>query len=395
MTDSRLRYLYDRYLNDQCSAAELEELKQLLRQSGDEDELKQLMEETWYEMDETGLPAMPANKADGILQQASDHAHRQRRSYNWWPKAAAAVLLILASSWGVWHFTRNTQAEENRPVARNVPVKSQTIMPGSNKATLQLANGSQIVLNDIPTGDTRQIGGMRISKTAAGKVIYVFDQHAGKENDNDINIINTPRGGQHEIVLEDGSKVWLNASSSLRFPVSFSKTARTVELSGEAYFEVTKDPSRPFSVNANGTTVEVYGTHFNINAYSDNGSVSATLLEGSIKFKKANASVMLVPGQQGAIQNDASDIKVTTADMEKVMGWKNGFFVFRDESIVEIMKQVARWYDVEIEFVGDLSDREFGGTVSRYNNITELLDNMQLTKTIHYKIEGRKVLIMK
>jgi transmembrane sensor len=390
MIDSRLKYLYNQYLNDQCSPAELAELKLLLKQSDNQEELEGVMEDAWYELDETALPALPGDKADRIFQQASVRA----RHYNhWWMKAAAAILL-LASSWGIWHFMQNKQPAGNRFAAGSIPLHAQRFEPG-NKATLQLANGSNIVLNDIPTGKAVRMAGIKISKTAAGQVIYEVDQTTGNEASNAINTITTPRGGQHEIVLADGSKVWLNASSSLRFPVAFSKTERTVELSGEAYFEVAKDPSKPFSVNANGTTVAVFGTHFNINAYSDNSFVTATLLEGSVRFKKAGASVLLVPGQQGSVLNNETGIKVSAADMEKVMGWKNGYFVFRDENIVDIMKQVARWYDVDIEFVGDLSEREFGGTVSRYKNITELLDNMQLTKTIHYKIEGKKVLIMK
>lgn len=395
MINPRLRQLYTLYLNDQCAPAELEELKQLLKQPGGQEQLKQLMEDAWHEMDETTLPAMPRDKADHIFRLASDHARYARKNRYGWISAAAAVLVILVSGWSAWYVLQHRAQGARQLAARDTPPAVQGAAPGANKATLRLANGSDIVLNDIPTGKAVQVAGMKVSKTAGGQVVYQVEQGAAGEPGDGTNTIITPRGGQHEIVLADGTKVWLNAASSLRFPVAFSKTARTVELSGEAYFEVTKDPSRPFSVNANGTTVSVYGTHFNINAYSDNPSVTATLLEGAVRFGKANASVMLAPGQQGSVPNNGTNIRVSVADMEKVMGWKKGYFVFRDESIVDIMKQVARWYDVDIEFVGDLSDREFGGTVSRYKNITELLDNMQLTKTIHYKIEGKKVLIMK
>lgn len=384
MIDPRLKYLYNQYLNDQCSPAELEELKQLLRQAENEEGLKAVMEDAWYEIDEAGLQAMPAERAESIFKKAS----KKKNNNRWWMRAAAAVIILL-SGWSIGAYVQKKQSTSQ---FANSNITAQRIEPGSNKATLQLANGKQIILNDIPTGKDVQVAGMKIIKTAAGKVIYQVDQHESSEA---INTITTPRGGEHEIVLADGSKVWLNASSSLRFPVAFNKNNRTVELNGEAYFEIAKDASKPFSVNANGTTIAVLGTSFNINAYNDNPTVTATLLDGSVKFKKAGKEVLLTPGQQGIVFNNGSDIKVAAADIEKVMGWKNGYFVFRDENIAEIMKQVSRWYNVDIEFDGDLSDREFGGTVSRYKNITELLDNMQLTKTIHYKIDGKKVIIMK
>jgi transmembrane sensor len=168
-----------------------------------------------------------------------------------------------------------------------------------------------------------------------------------------------------------------------------------VELTGEGYFEVAKNPSKPFQVHAGGTVVQVLGTHFNINSYQDNKAVVATLLEGSIRMQKGETTTLLTPGQQGSVANGADAIKVEKADLKEVMGWKNGFFVFHDEDIATVMRQVSRWYDVDVEYMEDVKDREFGGTVSRYKDVTELLNNMELTEAIHYKIVGRRVLIMR
>lgn len=211
----------------------------------------------------------------------------------------------------------------------------------------------------------------------------------------EFNTITTPRGGQYQVVLEDGTRVWLNAASSIRFPQAFIGVTREVELTGEAYFEVAKNKAKPFIVQANGTKVQVFGTHFNINAYGDNSNVTTTLLEGSVRMSSGSSAVMLAPGQQGDAVNGAT-IKVSPADIQQTMAWKNGLFIFHDLNITEVMKQVGRWYDVDVEYRDDeVKKNEFGGTISKYKNITELLDVMVLTRSIHYKIEGRRVIIMK
>jgi ferric-dicitrate binding protein FerR (iron transport regulator) len=212
----------------------------------------------------------------------------------------------------------------------------------------------------------------------------------------EINTITTPRGGQYQVILEDGTKVQLNAASSIKFPEFFNGANREIELDGEAYFEVAKDKAHPFIVKANGTQVQVFGTHFNINAYSDNPDITTTLLEGSVKMSKGTAAVMLLPGQQGIVNQNGSSIKVSQADIEANMAWINGFFIFHDQNIINIMRQVSRWYDVDIQYQdAEVQENEFGGTISKYKDIKELLDNIKLTGSIHYKIEGRRVIIMK
>ncbi|HEX8020214.1 FecR family protein, partial [Mucilaginibacter sp.] len=274
-----------------------------------------------------------------------------------------------------------------------------TILPGSNKAYLTLANGSKIVLDDAKNGQLAASAGVKVSKAANGVVVYKFDMKPGGQGSAavpEINTITTPRGGQYQVILEDGTKVQLNAASSIKFPELFNGANREIELDGEAYFEVAKDKAHPFIVKANGTQVQVFGTHFNINAYNDNPDITTTLLEGSVKMSKGTAAVMLLPGQQGTVNQNGSSIKVSQADVEANMAWINGFFIFHDQSIINIMKQVSRWYDVDIQYQdAEVQENEFGGTISKYKDIKELLDNIKLTGSIHYKIEGRRVIIMK
>jgi ferric-dicitrate binding protein FerR (iron transport regulator) len=229
-------------------------------------------------------------------------------------------------------------------------------------------------------------------------LVYHFGKTDEKQTNSSADVINTittPRGGQYQVILSDGTKVWLNSATSLRFPVAFTGNSRNVELNGEAYFEVTKNAEKPFTVQANGTTTQVLGTHFNVNAYNDNAEVTTTLLEGSVRLQKGRTNAMLVPGEQGTILNNGISIAIKTADIEEVMAWKKGYFIFHDENIINIMKQVSRWYDVDVEYENGVKDKEFGGTVSRYKDITELLNNMELTQAIHYKLEGRRLYIMR
>ncbi|NHA03678.1 DUF4974 domain-containing protein [Mucilaginibacter sp. HC2] len=307
--------------------------------------------------------------------------------------AAAVILFCFAS--GAYFLLK-------RPVVDNLKAKRQLlkndIAPGGNKAVLTLANGTRIILDDAKNGSISQNTSVKVTKTSNGVLIYHFNKNISGKNIaaySAINTITTPRGGQYQIVLEDGTRVWLNSASYIKFPEAFIDKNRQVELSGEAYFEVAKNKAKPFIVKANGTEVQVFGTHFNVNAYADNSNIATTLLEGSVSMTYAGATVMLKPGQQGVTNKAGEPIKTGFVDAEEVMAWKNGLFIFHDQSIANIMKQVSRWYDVDVEYKDGVQNKEFGGTISKYKNITELLNNIQLTQTIHYKLEGRRVIIMK
>ncbi|WP_183557844.1 FecR family protein [Mucilaginibacter sp. SP1R1] len=327
-----------------------------------------------------------------ILQEIPDN--NNIRHFKKWHSIAAAIILFCLSSGA--YFLLKKPATDNL-TAKNQPVKND-IGPGGNKAILTLANGSQIVLDDAKNGNIANNAAIKVNKIGNGMLVYHFNKTASDKNttaSSEINTITTPRGGQYQIELEDGTKIWLNAASSIKFPQVFADKNRQVELNGEAYFEVAKNKAKPFIVKANGTLIQVFGTHFNVNAYMDNSSIAATLLEGSVSMTYAGTTVMLKPGQQGVTSQNKVPIKTNFVDTEEITAWKNGLFIFHDQSIANIMKQVSRWYDVDVEYKDGVQNKEFGGTISKYKNITELLNNIQFTQTIHYKLEGRRVIIMK
>lgn len=281
----------------------------------------------------------------------------------------------------------------------NPIVSNQKILPGGNKATLTLGNGKVINLNDALTGELASQTGIVISKTADGELLYTVQSEAkqeaaGKEG---FNIISTPRGGQYQVNLPDGTKVWLNAASYLKFLPDFTKQAqRKVVFSGEAYFEVAKS-ERPFIVVTNQQEVKVLGTHFNINGYTDDESIKTTLLEGAVIVRnvKTNQLSNLKPGQQNVLKGNHMDI--LKVDTEEATAWKNGYFTFNKEPLESIMRKISRWYDVDIDAPANpaLMRKEFSGTVSRFGNVSDVLEMLELTDVVHFKTEGRRIIIMK
>ena len=240
--------------------------------------------------------------------------------------------------------------------------------------------------------------GVSNQKTSDGKLLYSFSNSANtvspETKENVIyNKIETPIGGKYQVNLPDGSKVWLNSSSSLRFSALFNGDTREVELSGEAYFDVSKNKSKPFRVITKDQIVEVLGTQFNINSYSDEGPIKTTLIEGSVKIIYKDKVVLLSPGQQFQPKELVS--AVLEADTEEVVAWKEGYFVFKNEDIKSIMRKLSRWYNVEVSYSGDIPEVGFGGNISRSKDISEVLDVLQLTNAIHFKVEGRRITVMR
>lgn len=310
-----------------------------------------------------------------------------------WPyySAAAAMLLCLGI---VFLFnksnTLSTAAKKDTAIALN------EIKPGKNTATLTLSNGKSITLSDVKSG---------VVIDDAAKVTYNDGSVVANNNNSQNSTLSssgilkasTPRGGTYQIVLSDGTKVWLNASSELKFPASFNQTKqRSVELSGEAYFEVAKNKMKPFMVRSNGQEIEVLGTHFNVNSYLDEKVTKTTLLEGAIKLsqlKRDNpASYVLRPGQQAVAGNT---VVIRNVDAMDVIDWKNGMFIFNKESLESIMRKLSRWYDVDVVFEDEkLKSKLLGGTVSRFSTVTEVLEVLELTDLAHFKIKGRSIMVM-
>jgi transmembrane sensor len=280
-----------------------------------------------------------------------------------WPRYAAAAAIAAAVAILVILTFPNKQPE--------------TITPGSNKAILTLANGKRISLTDAKNGELADQPG--ITKKD-GELIYTPEGNATPEGTLR-NTIQTPKGGQFQIQLPDGSKIWLNAASTLTI-----NDARTVELNGEAYFEITKDEKHPFTVKTRNQELEVLGTSFNINAYEEEKVIKTTLIEGSVRIQH---KLILKPGQQAI-----NDTEVREADEEAITDWKNGYFIFKGEDFKTAMRKIARWYDVEIVYETD-TDVEPGGWISRKSDINTILHRIESTTNIHFKIDGRKITVTK
>lgn len=298
----------------------------------------------------------------------------KRSGYRSW-LAVAAVLLVMLTAGLIFFNSGHLPNSVKTNTANHKP----DILPGGNKAILTLPNGKQIVL-----------------KAANGILLYKTSSLAGNFNTGEelFNTISTPRGGQYQVVLPDGTHVWLNAASSLKFPASFKGKKRLVTLSGEAYFEVAKNKKMPFVVHAENQEVEVLGTHFNINSYTDELATKTTLLEGSVKVIAQGNQKVLTPGEQAQINRNTKAIKVMQVSIEDAIAWKNGYFVFNDEKLESIMHRVSRWYDIDYEFKGQQGDLSFLGIVERSKNISSLLKVLESTGNVHFKIEGRKIIVM-
>lgn len=309
---------------------------------------------------------------------------------------AASILIML--SVGLYFYTNRTIVHRIANV-EPMPVLEQTIIaPGGDKAVLTLSDGSKIILQDAKTGVLANQAGVSVQKTSSGELLYSF----AKINTPDVeklsqkiiyNKIETPKGGKYQINLPDGSKVWLNSSSTLRYPALFSGNTREVELNGEAFFDVAKDKNKPFRVITKEQIVEVLGTQFNINSYSDEENSKTTLIEGSVKIIYKDEVVLLSPGQQ--FQPNTRSAKVQEADTEEVIAWKNGYFLFKNEDIQSIMRKLSRWYNVEVSYSGEIPSVGFGGNISRSKDISEVLNVLQLTNAVHFKVEERRITVMR
>lgn len=326
-----------------------------------------------------------------LRSQLSDEGKEHRSHFHYWVAAASVLIFLAAGTW-FWIYTKDQQKNQHQ-IVQSDSIKTR-IKPGRNRAILTLANGKKLDLDDTQTGVISRQGATIVSKSADGKLAYGSNVEAPDQNVVTYNTIETPRGGQYQLTLADGTAVWLNAGSSLKYPTTFSGKERNVELTGEAYFQVAKNRNKPFSVTLNGMKVEVLGTHFNVMAYHDEKTIETTLLEGSVKLTKDGSSTLLMPNQQGVLNNGASNFRVRAVNAENVIAWKNGFFKFDDENIETIMRKVARWYDVDISYKGNLKRQNFGGTVPRFKDISQLLTTLELTGTIHFKIDGRRVTVM-
>lgn len=319
-----------------------------------------------------------------------------QRVVQWKSLGIAAVLLIFL---GFSFYFRFYSQADKVSVANTQPV----ISPGTNKAVLLLADGSSIVLDEAKKGKLASVNGTVITKSGEGVLVCRNHSDLSSTDPKKLNRITTPRGGKYEVVLPDGTRVWLNAASSISFPSDFSGKDRKVMMTGEAYFEVAKNKQKPFWVINKNQTIRVLGTHFNINAYEEEEVVRTALVEGSIQVWKTNDAtkgrtrgkadgIVLKPGQQSEIQPDRQDIEIKEIDAEAAMAWKNGMFYFNNTGMKSVMAQIARWYNVEVVYLGKIPSDHFSGKIPMNVSLQDLLKMLEWSD-VHLKIEGRKIMV--
>lgn len=307
------------------------------------------------------------------LRAAGQAPLRSIRNYRWLSWAAAAVLVILS---GVYFFRdRKQNLVPNTVIASNMP-------------TLTLSDNTIISLDSNVTGVIPKQGKSEVKKMKHA-VVY---QQQGIAEKLEYNTISTPRGGQYQVLLADGTKVWLNAMSRLRYPVAFAAGERRVEVDGEAWFQVVKDDSKPFIVQKNNLNVVVLGTDFNVQAYDNDSSMLITLKEGKIRVKDSLRSIVIMPGQQAKIKNGKTTV-LEAADMNKVMAWMNGFFYFENDDLPSVMRQLSRWYDIEVRYEAQIPDQLFAGKIARSVPLQEILETFT-SYGIRYRFEGKVVTIL-
>jgi ferric-dicitrate binding protein FerR (iron transport regulator) len=306
------------------------------------------------------------------------------KPFHWWAAASVIFLLGLVS-----YFLVFDKSTESRQIAK---VKIEDVKaPQISKAVITLANGQKVYLDSLKKAGIAVHGGVRLLKLSNGKIAY--QQTAGEATGQiKYNTLSNPRGSKViNMLLADGSKVWLNAGSSLTYPVSFQSKERKVSVTGEAYFEVFHDASKPFIVNSGAMNIRVLGTHFNVNAFQDNGDIKVTLLQGSVKINNGGASGILKPGEQASVDKE---IKVKSdVDLNVVMAWKNGYFEFDNASLQEVLKEISRWYDVDVVYEGSNQPRAFVGEMQRDLSLPEVLKILE-KNNVHFRIEGKKLIIM-
>lgn len=381
MANERLTYLFYRYFQKTASQEELDELSLLINEPANENAVKLLMEEAYLLFEPKGN-VLSETQSEAIFSnvQANTRKHKV-----WWRAmaAAASVLVLISAGFYGW---LSMKGKTPAPVM----AQQQDVKPGTNKAVLHLADGSVVTLDS--TGNQVIVQGETTINQQNGQLHY----NANNPNTTAVsfNTLTTPRGGQYSVTLPDGSKVWLNAASSLKFPTAFTGAERKVELTGEAYFEIAKNAKRPFKVTLeDNTIIEVLGTHFNVNAYKDEHAIATTLLEGSVRLTNGKERIAIKPGERALMQEGGTKFVIDRPDVERITAWKNGFFQFNGDNITIIMKQLSRWYDIEPVYAGNMKMKDYSGYISRNSNISEVLKMLELTNEIDFKVEGRKVTV--
>ena len=381
---SEIKRLLERYLDESITEAEFRELWASLEYAPKDEQWHAFIEELLENENIRGLSDKAGAEAALVRIKATLGSKASRRVFplrRW--LAAAAVLLLLAAGAYLW------VAREKNSVVTVAAADPPEVQPGKEGAILTLADGSQILLDSIKNAvvalqggaTAKVVNGVLLYEAGGNKVVY--------------NTITTPKGRRYHAVLPDGTEVWLNAASAIRYPTAFTGKERKVEINGEAYFEVVKNEEKPFVVNLeNEAEVEVLGTHFNINAYDNEEAIRTTLLEGSVRVRSGMRQAVIRPGEQAQMRRNALDaIAVKTADPEKVMAWKNGFFNFENASLEEILRQLERWYDIEVVYSGKIPQKVFWGQMGMDLKLDDVLQFLERSNVKFTYQKERKLIV--
>jgi ferric-dicitrate binding protein FerR (iron transport regulator) len=401
LTKEHLEELYNKYVQNQCTQEELEALVNELGsepETDNETEITRLFDITWG-----GLEVFPDKYKlpDLLLPKSNDYESPVIEIYakkKTWLRIAAAASIVFILGVGTYLWLVRISKTDIAKRENTKPASKQDAAPGGNKAVLILANGNTIVLDNAANGTLANEGNAKVIKTSNGQLVYTAP---GGEASAAVtyNTLSTPRGGQYQLSLPDGSKVWLNSASSITFPTAFTGNERKVSVTGEAYFEIVPLPLRtgkkmPFKVDKGNVTIEVLGTHFNVNAYDDEDAMRTTLLEGKVRTSMGNGQwSILKPGQQAVIHQSQLTIH-DDVDLESIMAWKNGLFHFENADIKTVMRQLSRWYDIEVEYKGAIKNEPLFIEIPRSTNLSDVLKVIESTAGLRVKFEGKKVTVL-
>ncbi|MGJ1392419.1 FecR family protein [Sphingobacterium spiritivorum] len=372
--------LYEKYTDGTCSQEELQQLETY------QDDF-QIVDTPW---DNASMGRFEDVK-ERIYKQLKSGINKdstvrsQRHIWIKWGAVAASFLIIMSVVWMI---------QRDKETIRSESISSKSnIIPGGNKATLILEDGTQVDLENAESGAIINKGRYVAVKVGEGKLEY-RDEKTGPTSAVSYHTLRTPNGGQFQVGLPDGTIAWLNAASSITYPTAFVGTERKVEISGEVYFDVKKQNSKHFVVKTNDQEITVLGTRFNVFAYPEESFVKTSLVEGKIQLDIKDQQVMLKPGLSSVVNKYTNKIRITSFDPDEVLAWQQGYFNFNSEDIESVMRKISRWYDVEVIYEGDMKGKIFTGALSRFSNVQEILDVMTLTGVVKFKIKGRKIYVI-
>jgi transmembrane sensor len=399
---NRINILLEKYKSRLSTEQEEKELYELIAADENEIAIKAWLMDV---MEKEVTAEIDKGKWDGVLKQILSEArdewsvvsgekeNSKVRPLTIWKRVAVAASLVGVLLVGYWLIKDKTIDDGQQTTNPLTALRTDVKAPDKNRAMITLADGSTVYLDSAANGTLFMQGNISVTKTADGKLVYTTANGVETPSGLVMNTLSNPRGSKViDMTLSDGSHVWLNAGSSVTYAVAFVGNERKVNITGEAYFEVADDKTKPFIVRKGETSVQVLGTHFNVNAYDDEDAIRVTLLEGSVRVSNNTGAAIIKPGQQSIVTNHQQPTISNQIDLGEVMAWKNGMFQFENTSIEDIMKQVARWYDVNVVFEAEIKDG-LNGTIPRNVSATNLFKILELTGKVHFRIEGKNVVV--